>query len=92
MDRTLMYLSILQIGLTYVAGFATAQYVSTHTESWGFVAVATTIFLLMSSKYEVHKRIEALLGPLPSNDPSSKDSFKPKEKTGPVGFALPATK
>ena len=93
MDRTLMYLSILQTGLTYVAGFATAEYFVTLADNWGFTAVAITAFLLMSSKYEVHKRIEALLGPYPSNEPSSKDGAKSEKKpSGTVGFALPVTK
>lgn len=91
MDRTLMYLSILQTGMTYVAGFTTAQYVVTRTDNWGFAAIASTLFLLMSSKYEVHKRIEALLGPLPSAEPS-KDPVKSREKSGPVGFTISSTK
>ena len=92
MDRTLMYLSVLQVGLTYVSGFATAEFFLTRTDNWGLTAVATTVFLLMSSKWETYKRIEALLGPLPMSE-SSKDPSKSKEKTnGPVGFALPVTK
>lgn len=88
MDKSLMYLSVLQIGFTYAAGFATSQYVATHSSNWGFVAVATTIFLLMSSKYETYRRIEALLGPLPE---STKDSKNPA-KTGAVGFAVTGLK
>lgn len=87
MDKSLMYLSILQVGGTFISGFAMSQYVATHSDNWGMVAVASTIFLLMSSKYETFRRIEALLGPLPEPAKDSKSS-----KTGAVGFAVTSVK
>jgi hypothetical protein len=88
MNQTLMYLSILQTGLLYASGFATSQYVATRSDSWGFAAVASTIFLLMSNKFETHRRIEALLGPLPE---PTKEPAKGKVE-GTVGFRLPQIK
>ena len=91
MSRALMYLSILQTGMTYVAGFATAKYFINQESLWGYAAIGSTLFLLMSSKYEGFKRIEALLGPAPEeNHPIA--SPKPKEKSGTVGFSLPGIK
>ena len=94
MNKTLMHLAILQTGLLYFSGFATAQYFVTHSDSWGFVAVATTVFLLMVGKWEVHKRIEVMLGPLPEALPETKEAKTPsKEKPeGTVGFCVPLTK
>jgi len=91
MDKSLMYLSILQTGLLYLSGFSTAEYVATRSDMWGFVAIATTIFLFMSNKFETYRRIEALLGPVSLNEP--KETKGSKEKSaGTVGFALSTAK
>lgn len=90
MDRSLMKLTILQTGIMYLTGFATSQYVATRSDNWGLVAVAATIFLLMSSKYETYRRVELLLGPLPE-PAAAKEPAKGKVE-GTVGFALPILK